>query len=55
MYSFMHLRRLIFELHKILALYRSLKICTGGQNLELLRFSRNTSQIIRINTESVKE
>ena len=33
----MHLRCLVFKLHKIIG-QRSLKICTGGRNLKLLRF-----------------
>ena len=37
MYSLMHLRCLVFKLHKIIG-QRSFQICTGGQNLKLLRF-----------------
>ena len=35
MYSLMHLRCLVFDLHKIIG-QRSFQICTGGQNLKLL-------------------
>ena len=37
MYSLIHLRCLVFKLHKIIG-QRSFQICTGGQNLELLWF-----------------
>ena len=37
MYSLMHLRCLVFDLHKIIG-QRSFQICTVGQNLKLLRF-----------------
>ena len=37
MYSLMHLRCLVFKLHKIIG-QRLFQICTGGQNLKLLRF-----------------
>ena len=49
MYSLMHLQCLVFELHKNIG-QRSFQICTGGQNLNLLRFYWNIPQIVCINT-----
>ena len=49
MYSLMHLRCLVFKLHKIIG-QRPFIISTGGQNLKLLRFYWNIPQIVCINT-----
>ena len=38
MYSLMHLRCLVFKLHKIIG-QRSFQICTGGQNLKCSDFN----------------
>ena len=38
MYSLMHLRCLVFKLHKIIG-QRSFQICTGGQNLNCFDFN----------------
>ena len=52
-YSLMHLRCLAFKLHKIIG-QRSFQICTGSQNLKLLRFWWIIPQIVCINADSEK-
>ena len=53
-YSLTHLRCLGFELHKVIG-QRSFQICTGGQNLKLLRFGWNIPQIVCANTKIQKK
>ena len=53
MYSLMHLRCLVFKLHKIIG-QRSFQICTGSRNLKLSDFNETYLRLFVLTCETFK-